>query len=473
MIADLKPLGSAPRVLVNEAWRTPRFGRISKLRTEKNRPKLDLLSVFLGRGVIPYAEGGGQVHKPSLDLSGYQVVRQGDLVLPNQQAWRGSVGVSKYDGIISPAYLVFTLGAHLNADFANYLFQSGVMVNQFVTSSKGVGDIQRDIHNPWLKNVRVPVPTLEEQTAIVRFLDYVNQRIRRHIRAKQKLIELLEEQKQAIIHRAVTRGLDPDIPLKPSGVEWLGDVPEHWEIRRLGDSVADCVNGVWGSEPNGLDDLPCVRVADFDRHRLRVRMETPTIRAIAPNERRRRMLKSGDLLLEKSGGGNQQPVGVVMLYDHDVPAVCSNFVARMPVNEGFDSGFLTFLHSALYAIRLNTRSIKQTTGIQNIDASAYLGQPVSFPHLSEQTVIVEYLDKATADIDTAIGRARREIELLPEYRTRLVADVVTGKLDVREAAASLPEEPDKPKPLDAADGLMKNDEEMAADLADILEEAEP
>ena len=152
--------------------------------------------------------------------------------------------------------------------------------------------------------------------------------------------------------------------MKDSGVEWLGEVPEHWEVRRLGDSVANCVTGVWGSEPNGLDDLPCVRVADFDRQRLRVRMHKPTMRAIAPNERRRRLLKSGDLLLEKSGGGDQQPVGVVMLYDHDVAAVCSNFVSRILVNEGFDSGFLTFLHSMLYAIRLNTRSIKQTTGIQ-------------------------------------------------------------------------------------------------------------
>jgi len=217
--------------------------------------------------------------------------------------------------------------------------------------------------------------------------------------------------------------------MKDSGVEWLGEVPEHWEVRRLGDSVANCVTGVWGSEPNGLDDLPCVRVADFDRQRLRVRMHKPTMRAIAPNERRRRLLKSGDLLLEKSGGGDQQPVGVVMLYDHDVAAVCSNFVSRILVNEGFDSGFLTFLHSMLYAIRLNTRSIKQTTGIQNLDSSAYLGEPVSFPPLSEQAAIARFLDHADRRIRRYIRAKQKLIGLLEEQKQAIIHRAVTRGLD--------------------------------------------
>ena len=205
-------------------------------------------------------------------------------------------------------------------------------------------------------------------------------------------------------------------------------MPAHWDVRRLGDSVIDCVTGVWGSDPNGIDDLPCVRVADFDRDRLKVRKPIPTIRAIARNERRRRMLRSGDLLLEKSGGGDQQPVGVVILFDHDVAAVCSNFVARMPVHNNFDSSFLAFLHSVLYSIRLNARFIKQTTGIQNLDSAAYLKEAVAFPPFAEQSAIARFLNKATAEIAAAITRARRQIELLQEYRTRLIADVVTGKL---------------------------------------------
>ena len=223
--------------------------------------------------------------------------------------------------------------------------------------------------------------------------------------------------------------LPPYPAYKTSGVEWLGDVPAHWEVRRLRDSVLDCVGGVWGSEPNGIDDLPCVRVADFDRQRLRVRMDTPTIRAIAPSERRQRILAPGDLLLEKSGGGDLQPVGAVMLYDHGMPAVCSNFVALLRVRTGFDSGFLTFLHSTLYALRLNVRSIKQTTGIQNLDTSAYLSERVCIPPLAEQRAIARYLDHADRRIQRYIEAKEKSITLLQEARQAIIQRAVTRGFD--------------------------------------------
>ena len=216
---------------------------------------------------------------------------------------------------------------------------------------------------------------------------------------------------------------------KPSRLAWLGDVPANWEVRRLRDSVSDCVGGVWGSEPNGIDDLPCVRVADFDRQRLRVHMDDPTIRAITPSERRQRILTSGDLLLEKSGGGALQPVGVVMLYDHGMPAVCSNFVALLRVRTGFDPVFLTYLHSALYTRRLNVRSIKQTTGIQNLDTSAYLRERVSIPPLSEQNAIVRYLDHVDGRIQRYIEAKEKLILLLQEARQATIHRAVTRGLD--------------------------------------------
>ena len=224
--------------------------------------------------------------------------------------------------------------------------------------------------------------------------------------------------------------LQPYPDYKPSGVEWLGDVPEHWDVRRLGISVHGCINGIWGNDPNGREDLPCVRVADFDRLRLRVRLANPTLRAIAPSERNRRLLKKSDLLLEKSGGGDLQPVGVVMLYDHDVEAVCSNFVARMPVSARCDSSYLTYLHAHLYAIRLNLRSIKQTTGIQNLDSSSYLGEPVAFPPLPEQSAIVRYLDHADWRIRRYIRAKQKLITLLEEQKQALIHQAVTGQIDV-------------------------------------------
>jgi type I restriction enzyme S subunit len=227
---------------------------------------------------------------------------------------------------------------------------------------------------------------------------------------------------------------------KDSGVPWLGDVPEHWDMRRLQNSIQGCINGIWGSEPNGHDDLPCIRVADFDRQRLRVRVAKPTMRAIASNERQQRMLKRGDLLLEKSGGGDNQPVGVVMLYDHDGPAVCSNFVARMPVSVGYEPAYLTYLHSHLYAIRLNVRSIKQTTGIQNLDSSSYLNETVAFPPLAEQTAVVRYLDYVDRRVQRYIQARQKLIKLLEEQKQTIIHQAVTRGLD--------PHVPLKPSGLD-------------------------
>jgi len=170
-----------------------------------------LLSVFLGKGVIPYGKGYGQVHKPSLDLAMYQIVHPGDFVLNNQQAWRGSVGVSSFQGIISPAYLVFKFNKAVVLKYFDYLVQSSSMVAQYVIASKGVGDIQRDVYFPWIRNITLLFPPLPEQHAIVKYLSYMDRRIKRHIRAKKKLVSLLNEYKQAIIQQAVTRGLDPNV----------------------------------------------------------------------------------------------------------------------------------------------------------------------------------------------------------------------------------------------------------------------
>ena len=216
---------------------------------------------------------------------------------------------------------------------------------------------------------------------------------------------------------------------KKSGMQWLGDIPVHWEVHRLRHSVQFCLNGAWGDEPDGTNDFPCVRVADFNRENFRVGGIIPTIRSIAPNEQKQRILHSGDLLLEKSGGGDKRPVGVVMLFNGKTPAVCSNFIARMPVRQGFDSSFLTFQHSTLYAVGLNIKSIKQTTGIQNLDSSTYLAESVAFPPLAEQDSIARFLDWATAKIDGAIAAKEKVIALLSEQKKAIVHRAITRGLD--------------------------------------------
>ncbi len=210
---------------------------------------------------------------------------------------------------------------------------------------------------------------------------------------------------------------------------WLGQIPAHWEIKRLKWTIEYCQNGVWGDEPNGIDDIACVRVADFDRIKFRVNFPVPTLRALPRAERRNKSLKNGNLLLEKSGGGDLQPVGFVVLYNSDDSAICSNFVARMLVRENHDPNYLCYLHAVLYTGKINTQSIKQNTGIQNLDSNAYLNEKVGLPPLPEQLAIATYLDRQTAKIDAHIAKKQRLLELLAEKSVALISQAVTKGLD--------------------------------------------
>lgn len=215
-----------------------------------------------------------------------------------------------------------------------------------------------------------------------------------------------------------------------SGVEWLGEIPSHWRVDRIKHSVSSCRNGIWGEEPQqNENDFPCVRVADFDRQRLSVNLLEPTMRSVSESERKGRLLRHGDLLLEKSGGGETQPVGCVVLYEDGRPAICSNFVARMRLLHGMDSSYWRYLHSAAYAVRLNTRSIKQTSGLQNLDQQQYLDERTAFPPSAEQTVIAEFLDRETAKIDALIAEQHRLIALLTEKRQAVISHAVTKGLN--------------------------------------------
>jgi type I restriction enzyme S subunit len=216
---------------------------------------------------------------------------------------------------------------------------------------------------------------------------------------------------------------------KDSGVEWIGRVPEHWTVRRLKFSISSCQNGVWGDEPTGSGDTPCVRVADFDRSALRVNQEIPTLRAIPERDRANRVLRRGNLLLEKSGGGERQPVGQVVLYDCDAEAVCSNFIARIVLSDGADSSFWCYQFAGAYACGLNLRSVKQTSGIQNLDQEQYLDEMATCPPPAEQSAIAAALDRETAGIDALIARKTHFIELLKEKRQALITHAVTKGLD--------------------------------------------
>ncbi|TLG90285.1 restriction endonuclease subunit S [Pseudomonas edaphica] len=216
---------------------------------------------------------------------------------------------------------------------------------------------------------------------------------------------------------------------KDSGVEWLGAVPQHWSVYSLKRTVDGCVNGLWGDEPDGENDIAVIRVADFERSFSTVRLDKLTYRSIKPKERQSRLINSGDLLIEKSGGGEKTLVGCVVLFTHEFNAITSNFVARMRPLAEFDNQFLCYAFGNLYHGRVNYPSVKQVTGIQNLDAESYLQERFCFPARAEQTQIARFLDHQITRIDALIEEQQRLIKLLKEKRQTVISHSVTKGLN--------------------------------------------
>ena len=210
--------------------------RIKTLFREKDERSSDghgeLLSLTRSNGLIPQAEVSNRIASIE-DLSNHKICRLGALVMNRMQAWSGMFAVPSQEGLISPDYSVFELVSESEVEYFERLFKTSLLIGHFAQKSRGIGSGFNRLYTADFGSIPAIVPPLPEQTAIVRYLDHADERIRRYVSSKQKLIRLLEEEKQAVINRAVTRGLDPNVRLKPSGVEWLGDVPEHWEVSRV------------------------------------------------------------------------------------------------------------------------------------------------------------------------------------------------------------------------------------------------
>ena len=339
--------------------------------------------------------------------------------------------------------------------------QSSAVAYQFHVRANGVtryGLTHNAIKSTWL-----PVPPLPEQAAIVRFLDHADRRIRLYIRAKEKLIALLEEQKQAIVHRAVTRGLDPNVRLKPSGVEWLGAVPEHWEVRRV-KSLSLVKRGASPrpiADPNyfdGYGEYAWVRIADVTASSRY--LERTTQRLSVLGQSLSVPLEPGALFLSIAGSVGKPIISHIKCCIHDGFVYFPQFTGDVEFLCRIFASGAPFARLGKLGTQLNLNT--DTVG------SISLGWPPS----EEQAAIVSFLDRTTAALDAATTSAQRETSLLREYHTHLIADVVTGKLDVREASAGLPDEVEEPEPFDETSALIDGEEEPSDDLDAVPEEAE-
>lgn len=387
----------------------------------------DVLSITQrGIKVKDVTSGGGQL---SMDYSKYQRIFQGEFGMNHMDLITGYVDLSKYDGVISPDYRVFRLiDANCEKQYLLRILQLCYHRKIFFAEGQGAAQLGRwRMPSGNFKNFCFPVPPLEEQLKIAAFLDYKLAKIERFIRKKKQLIKLLNEQKAAIINQAVTKGLDPKVPMKDSGIEWLGEVPAHWKVRKL-KYLADIYNGA-----TPKSDFPTYWNGDVIW--LTPEDISKNIGKGVSNSKR----KITELGLNSCGTTLVPKKSIILTTRAPIGNIC---ITEIPVctNQGCKSisikqqnikpeYILFFLLSQVNALQ----SLGKGTTFMELSTSSLKNFPIVYsPTVEERTKILDYIIKETSVIDTTITTIEKEIILVQEYKTALIAEAVTGKIDVRD-----------------------------------------
>jgi type I restriction enzyme S subunit len=363
--------------------------------------------------------------------------------------WQGAVGIAPADGLVSPAYVVARPFSETDAAYYAYLFRTAAYMREIDVFSRGIVPDRNRLYWESFKQMPSVYPTLDEQRLIVRFLDWHGAQVSKLIRAKKKLIALLNEQKHAIVHRGVTQGLNSSVAIKPSRVSWTSHIPQHWELRRLKYCITPLEQG-WSpqceSQPAGEHEwgvlkVGCVNKESFageQNKKLPIALEIDTNLEI----------KHGDILVSRAN--TRELLGLATLVEHPRRKLilCDKlfrFQARPAIiNQKF---LVLTLRSQPSRAQIESSTNGASSSMQNIGQDVLKNLWIGLPSVAEQEAIVEQVNQEAAPLNQAIARFEREIELMREFRIRLINDVVTGKLDVRTAAANLPESTE-PEPID-------------------------
>jgi type I restriction enzyme S subunit len=394
-------------------WRVSRNGSLFQQRNDTQHPNLPVLEVSLRTGVRVRDFESSKRKQVMADAGKYKRANAGDIAYNMMRMWQGAVGVAPVNGLVSPAYVVAKPISGSVSPYYAALFRSGVYMGEIDAASRGIVKDRNRLYWDQFKQMQSLVPPPDEQTAIVRFLDHANRKIDGFIRAKRKLIALLGEQKQAIIHRVVTRGLNPNVPLKPSGIPWLGDIPQHWELKRakqVCSRIVDCKNRT----PDMIDggEFTVVRTTNIRNGVFNLRGSYPTDRRNFDIWTERGAPRHGDVFFTR-----EAPVGEACLVPNRQDlCMGQRMMYFRPDPEVLDAEFL--LHS-IYGPVVRTYLEHAVNGstVGNLRLGQVGAIPLLWCPVTEQKQIVAHINREFAPLDTVIARTEREIALMQEYRT--------------------------------------------------------
>lgn len=402
-------------------WAVEKLGSSLWAVSEKNRPDLPLLSITREKGVIERDlddEDSNHNFIPD-DLSGYKVLRAGQFGMNKMKAWQGSYGVSQHTGIVSPAYFIFDFTKEIDPDFFNRAIRSKLYVSFFGSASDGVRIGQWDLNKSRMREIPLLVPPLPEQRAIAAFLDDKCAKIDEAVKIKEDQIALLRERRQIIIQDAVIRGLNPAAPMKDSGIEWIGQVPEHWKITRLG----VCLQAAAG---RNRPDLPLLSITrELGVITRNVDDQASNHNFIPEDLSNYRVLKAGQFGMNKmkawQGSYGISPVtGIVSpaYFVFDLIADVTPAFFSLAVRTGL---YVSYFYQASDGVRI---------GQWDLSRERMKQIPFVIPSQDEQLMIVKFAAEQTQKINAAIAIKENQIAALKEYKTSLINAAVTGKIKV-------------------------------------------
>ena len=401
-------------------WRVSKIKQIVRWKSVKGQPDLPVLSLYRDYGVIPKDSRDDNHNVTSLDTSGYKVVEHGDLVINKMKAWQGSLAVSEYNGIVSPAYHICKITSeNICKKYLHYLLRDASYLPEYMRLSTGLRVGQWDLSFDDFKNIPFLVPPLAEQERIAAFLDAECAEIDAVLEKTRASIEEYKKLKQAVITQAVTKGVRGDRPMKDSGIEWIGDIPAEWDVLNL--VAHTSMLTPMRDRPENLDGpIPWVRIEDFEgkyiessKAGLGVSMKT---------------VKEMNLKV--------YPVGTILCTSSCIMGKCAIVSRELVSNQRFigiipdrttDKTYLYYLMTS-NAERMNFLS---TGALQaNLSRSAFEHLKVQFPPYSEQQEIAAYLDDKCEKIDELILKKQQYLTEIENYKKSLIYEYVTGKREV-------------------------------------------
>ncbi len=443
MIEELKPYDSYKSPGLRWAEHIPSHWEVDrarsclqKLNLRSREGREELLTVSSARGVVPRKSATVTMFKAK-SYAGYKLCWPDDLVINSLWAWAGGLGVSRHHGIVSSAYGVYRSrpSSKLHPRYLHELVRSAPFNWELQVRSKGIWISRLQLSDDSFLAAPVLVPPPEEQEAIVRFLDHANRRIDQFIRSKKKLIALLNEQKQAIIHRAVTRGLDPNVKMKDSGVPWLGPIPAHWVALELR-AVAEVIdpNPSHRNPTYTTNGFPFVSTVEFTGTDD-IELNTPRRVALSTviEQEQRCRFRLGSIAFSRKG-----TIGAVRILPHTVRFALLDSVCVINPGPRVDYRYL-YRQLSAQVITAQLGWLVRGAALKQVSVGRVRRARVVVPPFGEQQRIAAAVEEASGPLNDALSRAEKQVALAAEFRTRLVSDVVTGQLDVRAAAASLPD----------------------------------